>query len=124
MVGPGPHRVQRLTAVEETGSSAVDEVGLAASHETGPAGDPDTEPVGAPGRDPVLLGDEANPDSSWVRWVGLCVAVLCAVAVFASLGPELYRPIMLASRRNHGFPFPRIVTAGLFTVNMLSRIAG
>ena len=89
MVGPGPHRVQRLTAVEETGSSAVDEVGLAASHETGPAGDPDTEPVGAPGRDPVLLGDEANPDSSWVRWVGLCVAVLCAVAVFASLGPEL-----------------------------------
>lgn len=35
------------------------------------------------------VADPAHPANEWLNWAGLMIAVLCGIAVFASLGPNL-----------------------------------
>lgn len=59
--------------------------------ETGGAADPDA-PAGdgdLPAEPLRTLESPDHPAREWLDWAGLMVAVLCGVAIFASLGPDL-----------------------------------
>ena len=65
---------------------------LAPDDDPAEAAPSDQDPEGdtrGPDEPAVSVDDPAHPGHDWLTWSGLMVAILCGVAIFASLGPDL-----------------------------------